>query len=65
MKRTARRWGGRVWEYGPVGLATVVALAVSVRALPVAWHWRLLFAACVAVNVALVGLASWGGTRRR
>ena len=53
-------WLHRLCLFGPVIVCTGVALVLALRALPLAGWARVLFAAAVALNVALVALSSWG-----
>lgn len=47
--------------FGPVALATVVAIVIALRALPLAGAPRLVLAAAVGLDVWLLALASWSG----
>jgi hypothetical protein len=44
---------------GPVAVLTVAALAVALRALPLAGGARLIFGIAIAINVGLLALSSW------
>ncbi len=58
-RRTAEPWLRHACFLGPVAFLTLAALALSLRAMPLAGPARLLYAVAVAINVGLLALSSW------
>ena len=57
--RTPEPWLRHLCFLGPVAFFTLAALALALRALPLAGPARVVYAAAVAINVGLLALSSW------